>query len=67
LEKLNRELADLDYSIDGTDPLYPLFVKAMTQWQKTNLPFLPVLTATEQEAQQKAASDIVRQIKAQQA
>ncbi len=63
LRELNRELEQLDFSINTADPTYPLFVEAMEKWREENEIVAPVLTQDQRDAQKAAALEIVRRLK----
>ena len=63
LRQLDERLAGLDYSIDSGDPLFPLFVEAMTRWQQDQGLLKPVLSEEELRRQREQAAEIVRKLK----
>jgi len=60
---LNEKLTDLGYTKEVSDPLYPLFVDAMTKWQQMQGSLNPILSHDEQKAQKDKALEVVGQLR----
>ena len=63
LHDLSEKLADLDYSREFTDPLFPLFVEAMTKWQEQSGLLKPLLSPKEQNLQREKAAEVINKLK----
>ena len=64
LTRLNQILGQLDFTKTVRDPMYQLFVEAMSRVEREEGLQTPVLTKEQQERQKEFAVDIVRELKA---
>jgi predicted ATPase len=64
LQDVTEHLQSLPFSINASDPLYPIFVKEMMGAQEREHLLVPVLTPDQRARQREIAADIVKRLRA---